>query len=178
MNICAIDDCDKNTSGKSKYCTTHRIEARERFVKMIDEQQNERNARNEKFAEVFRNAHVAGFRAAQNCVPEPMIVVQHENPWDSSSAITKVYEPVMDGVCGFAWINIKPGNSQFANWLKKSAEAGTIHLNVHKSYYGGIDLWVGDFGQSYERKRAYANAFAKVIVDELGVKAHSMGRLD
>lgn len=175
---CAIDGCEKPLSGKSKYCVTHRVEARERFLAMIDEQQNEKKIRDAKFMEVFRDAHIAGCGAAENCVPEPMIVVQHENPFDSSSAITKVYEPVLDGVCGFAWVNIKPGNSAFANWLKKNAEAGTIHLRIHKSYYGGIDLWISDYGQSYERKRAYANAFAKVIVDELGVKARSMGRLD
>lgn len=170
---CAIDNCDKPTAGKSKYCVTHKAEARERFLAMVDEQKTMKADRDASFEIAFRNAHAAGMAAGNNAVPTPMTVVQHENPFDDTSAITKVFEPVLEGVCGFAWINVKPGNSAFANWIKKNNS-----IQSHKSYYGGLDIWVGEFGQSYERKLAYAQAFAKSIHDELGVKVRAMGRLD
>ena len=56
-------------------------------------------------------------------------------------------------------------------WLKKS---GIGRLD---SYYGGWTIWVGDFGQSYERKMAYAGAFAEVL-QKHGIKAYANGRLD
>lgn len=120
---------------------------------------------------LYECAVAAGRAAAEACVPEPMYVVQRQHPLDDTSPIVKAYPPVMDGVCGFAWINIKPGNSAFARYLKAKGAART------DSYYGGVSVWVGGYGQSYERKSAYASAFAKVL-QEAGIKAYSMGRLD
>lgn len=116
-------------------------------------------------------AILAGIEAAAKCVPTPMIVQEHKNPLDNSSPVVREYEPVMEGPCGFAWINIKPGNSRFANYLKKTEQARI------DSYYGGVTVWVSGYGQSYERKMAYAAAFAQVL-QEAGIKAYSMGRLD
>jgi hypothetical protein len=119
---------------------------------------------------LYDKAHAAGHAAAEAHSPRPMVVVEHENPFDDNSPIKKIYEPILAGVCGFAWINIRPGNSSFASWCRKQGRG-------HKSYYGGWDVWVSGYGQSYEKKLAYAKAFAKVL-NEAGIKAYPGGRLD
>lgn len=119
---------------------------------------------------LFDKAHAAGMDAGEKARPRPMVVVQREHPFDDSSPIIKRYPPVMDGLCGFAWVNVRPGNSSFANWLRKSGRG-------HKGYHGGWEYWVGAFNQSYERKMAYAHAFAEIL-REAGIKAYAGGRLD
>ncbi len=116
-------------------------------------------------------ADSAGMAAAEKRIPTPMIVCQHENPLDDSSKVIKQYEPVMGGVCGFAWINIKPANSKIAKLAIQHYGAGK------DSYEGGVSLFVHQFGQSYEKKVAYANAFTSVL-REAGIKASTGNRLD
>jgi hypothetical protein len=111
-------------------------------------------------AQLFAAAHAAGMAAGNAAVPTPMTVV------DTISG--HVYLPVAAGVCGFAWINV-PGNSAFGRYAKKRGYS--------KGYPSGINIWVREFGQSYERKMAYAQAFAAVL-KEAGVKAYASGRLD
>lgn len=110
-----------------------------------------------KFKKLYEEADEAGRKAAEESKPVPMQVIQRENPLDDSSAIVKAYEPVEGGVCGFAWVNIRPGNHPFCNWLKKN------DLARKDSYYGGVSIWVHEFEQSMTRKEAYAHAFAKVL---------------
>lgn len=152
------------------YCPTHKREAQEAWRTMISDKAAEREDREAKFAELALRADEAGRRAAAECIPEPMVVVQRANPFDDSSPIVKQYAPVMDGVCGFAWVTIRPGNCSFAHYAKK-------HLGARKAYYGGVDIWISEYGQSYERKYAYARAFAEVIA-EAGINAYAGGRLD
>lgn len=128
-------------------------------------------------AAIHAEAHAAGMKAGEGITPEPMYVVERANVLDDNSPIVKSYEPIMDGVCGFAWVNIKPGTCSFARWASKQpALRGGGNL-VHKSYYGGVDLWVGLFDQSMTRKKAYAGAYAQVLRDH-GIKAHAMSRMD
>ncbi len=108
----------------------------------------------------------AGLAAGEAAAPAPMYVVG-----TSPSGEKTYYPPVMDGVCGFGWVNVKPGTSSFARWLKANTHAHT------DSYYGGVTYWVRGFGQSYERKVAFARAFAAVL-KEAGIKAYGTGRLD
>jgi len=164
--------CDAETVGKSKYCLIHREVAREKFKAMLAEQDVLKRKKQEMFEDVLALADAEGRRAAAECVPEPMVVVQHKNPWDTTSEITKVWEPVMDGVCGFAWVTIKPANSAFANFLKKRED-----FQTHKGYHGGLELWVGGYGQSMQRKEAYARAFARVLTEN-GIKARAESRMD
>lgn len=121
--------------------------------------------------QIYAEAIEAGVRAGNNHNPTPMIVQQHANPLDDNSPVVRTFEPVMGGVCGFAWVNIKPGNSSFCRWLKSQG------IVDHVSYYGGYDLWCSDFNQSMERKEAWADAIAKVL-NSYGIKAHSMSRMD
>ncbi len=74
--------------------------------------------------------------------------------------------------CGFAWVNITPGNCKMANRLKKRNMAS-------KSYSGGIDVWNpgGSFTQSMEIKEEGARAFAEVM-RKYGIKASAQSRAD
>jgi hypothetical protein len=111
---------------------------------------------------LFDKAYAAGVAAAEAITPVPMIV--------QDAQTGHVYAPVMDGVCGFAWVNVRPGNSAFARYLKK--ECGAT-----KGYYGGVNYRVYGYGQSYEKKSAFADAFAAVL-SEAGITAYAEGRLD
>lgn len=119
---------------------------------------------------VWDKAHAAGMAALEAHTPTPMAVQQHENMADDSSPVVRNYL-VKGGVCGFAWIKVKPATQPFARWLK-----GTVP-STDRAYGGGYNIWVREGGQSYERKMAYASAFARVL-NEHGVKAYANGRLD
>lgn len=99
-----------------------------------------------------------------------MIVRQHENMLDDSSPVEKQWF-VPSGVCGFAWVIIKPGTSSFAKWLVKNEHARP------DNYYGGVCHYVSEFGQSMEKKEAYAHAFAQVL-SGAGIRAYSNSRMD
>lgn len=124
-----------------------------------------------RFAEVFEKAFLAGLEAGYSALPKPMTVVAHSDPFDDTSPPEKVWH-VSEGACGFAWVNVRPGTSSFARWLKKNVE------RARKSYHGGVDFWISEHGQSVERKSVHADAMAKVLRDELGVKAYGASRLD
>jgi len=113
-----------------------------------------------KEAAIIAAAEAAGMAAGNACEPATMIV----------NGASKQYI-VHEGCCGFAWVNIKPGNSRIANYLKKSGKA-------RSSYHGGIDVWVSEFGQSMARKEDYAGAYARVLRDNGIDRAYSMSRMD
>lgn len=94
------------------------------------------------------------FNAAQEA--EADFRKQHGEPW----------------FCGFAWVNIKPGNCNIANALKKQGHA-------RKSYDGGVDVWNpgGSYSQSMDLKEAGAQAFAEVL-RKYGFKAYARSRAD
>jgi hypothetical protein len=123
------------------------------------------------FKEIYLKARNAGMEAAQNCMPTPMVVGTPTTPLGNDIDTNKQMYFVSEGVCGFAWIQVKPGTSAFAKWLKKN------NLARPDSYYGGVSIWVGEFNQSMQRKEAYANAFANVL-NECGIRAYSMSRMD
>lgn len=129
----------------------------------------ERQERYAEFEKLFSQASQAGQRAGDNAIPNPMIVTQPSDPLnDNSPPKNQWYVP--EGVCGFAWIVVSDGRSSLARWMKK-------HHGARKHYYGGVKLSVFQFGQSYERKMAYARAFAKVFKDA-GYDVYADGRLD
>ena len=120
--------------------------------------------------DLFEKADAAGKAAAEAAVPTPMVVVTLANPFDETSPVTHRYPPVMDGVCGFAWITITPGSSKAANFAK-------TFYRATKAYRGGVQIWVSAYGQSMTRKEAYATAFAAVLAAG-GVKAYAGSRMD
>lgn len=121
------------------------------------------------FSAIYSEADAAGRKAAEAVVPVPMYVVQRADPLNDNSPVVKAYPPVMDGVCGFAWVTVRPGNSGFAKYLKAKG--------AHKGYYGGVELWVSGYNQSMTRKEAYAYAFADVC-QKYGIKAYAGSRMD
>ena len=114
-------------------------------------------------AELAEMAHRAGLEAGNNVIPQPMVVVDGKTE--------EVIDVVNDGLCGFAWINIKPARGAFVNYLKARG------WGAPDSYYGGYTIWAHNFGQSVTRKEAYAKAFAKVLQDH-GITAYANSRLD
>lgn len=119
------------------------------------------------FRAITAAARAAGLEAGEKSCPRPMVVQEIGVYGD----VLKTYEPVMDGVCGFAWIKVRPGNSPFARYLK------AVGLTSGRAYDGGVDIWVRDFNQSYEKKMAYAAAYASIL-QQAGINAYATGRLD
>ena len=110
-------------------------------------------------ASLYADAHAAGELAATVCVPKPMYV--------KYNGTTECFE---DGACGFASIIIRPARGKFVSYLKKN-KIGDKH------WQSGWSIFVSGWGQSYERKTAYARAFARIL-NESGLKAHVESRLD
>lgn len=133
---------------------------------------------NQFFHTIYQRAVKEGQEAVQKLIEsktlQPMIVQERASPVDDSSEIVKEYF-VEDGVCGFAWIVIKPATSAFAKWLVKN-DIASPH------WQGGISIWVHEYDQSMQKKSAFARGFAKVIKDnleELKLKSVSSGsRMD
>lgn len=119
-------------------------------------------AMNVQHGELHARAHVAGMAAGEACIPTPV-------QWQNAQTGER-FAPEPEGMCGFAWINVRPGTSSFARWLKRADLA-------RRAYHGGLDIWVRQFNQSHERKVAYARAYADVLQDA-GVTAYAGDRLD
>lgn len=122
------------------------------------------------YEEIYFEACTAGRTAVANLQVRPMIVREHSNPLDDSSSVVRQYY-VEDGVCGFAWIKIRPARGKFVNWLKDN------RIGRANSFEGGYDIWISEYNQSLQKKEAYADAFAKVLVSK-GIKAYSQSRMD
>ena len=113
---------------------------------------------------IIAEAHVAGHAAAQEAG-------EKRKHYAIIDDFTKEIVGLMRGSCGFGWVNVKPGNSPFANYLKQQKIARP------DSYYKGVTIWIGAYGQSVEMKEAYAHAYAAVLVKH-GINAYGAGRLD
>jgi hypothetical protein len=112
------------------------------------------------YAALVKKAHEAGIDAGFAAYPTKMVVT------DEVRGKTWLVD---EGACGFAWINFK-GNTAFGRWAKKAGVA-------RPAYNGGLQVWVSEFGQSVDRKAAYAGAYAKVL-KEAGIEAYAGDRLD
>jgi hypothetical protein len=123
------------------------------------------------YSDLYHKAHSAGMAALVTTVPTPMVVV--EANWDGSEKQDGQRFFESDGMCGFAWIEVLPGNCSFANWLKKAGKG-------RKGYPSGVHIWVREGGQSIERKERYAQAFAEVLkaANLPGVSVYPNSRLD
>lgn len=111
--------------------------------------------------EILQEAHLAGLYAGNTANPTPYQIVNGDN---------QVIDSLDDGLCGFAWITIRPARGKLVAYLKKR-QWGSNGWN------GGWEIWVSHFNQSYERKYAYAKAFAETLRTH-GINAQAGGRLD
>ena len=119
-------------------------------------------------ARIYREAYEAGLNAGKDADTPKFIVgdaIGLSNEIDFSK---KTY--VLDGLCGFAWVTVSPARGAFVNWLKSQGIGS-------KGYYGGYEIWVREFGQSVDRKSAFAGAFADVL-RKYDISAYSGSRLD
>lgn len=114
------------------------------------------------FARLYAIADQVGREAAENTRPTPMHVVD--------TMTGHRFAPVRDGVCGFAWVTVRPATSSFARWAKEQH-------GWSKGYPGGTQLWIHGYNQSMERKEQYARAFARVLTAG-GVEAFAGSRMD
>ena len=122
---------------------------------------------------ILKEAEQAGHDAMNATTPTPMIVGEPVDMFDLNSPIDyskKTYH-VSGGVCGFAWVSVRPANSRFANFLKKK---GIGRLD---GYEGGLSISIREGGQSLALKEAFASAYAGVLKNH-GIKAYSRSRID
>ncbi len=115
------------------------------------------------FEKLWEEAKADGYVAGVDAAPTPMIVSGYED------------QPVMDGACGFAWVNFKMKGGmgrKFGRWLIDNGHARK------DSYVGGCMIWISEHGQSMARKEAHAHAMAETL-QRAGIEdAHGMSRMD
>jgi hypothetical protein len=181
MTRCAHLGCPAQSTGKSKYCPTHKKEARTAWVQMISAKADERDARYASFEKLYQQAHAAGVSACVERIEHlvPMIVQQHAQVGNDNSPVVEQWV-ARGGPCGMSWVTIYPGTSSFARWLAKEQ-------NWKPGYNGGVTKYmhvpaeaIGEehtLSQSYDLHTAYARAFSKVLNDA-GYKARSYARED
>lgn len=109
-----------------------------------------RKARYAKFTSDFDMAMAAGAKAAREIVPEAM----HISGADADG-VRRCWA-VPEGVCGYAYITVRPANSSFGRWLVKEGHA-------RKAYGGGLTISISDYNQSMARKAAHAKAAAEFL---------------
>jgi hypothetical protein len=151
--------CDQPTVGKSKYCSTHRAEARANFKAMCADSKLERDERNQKFETLMKELAGIAETAYMAAQPAPMVVFE-------TAGLSNTPKPngnswyVSEGVCGFAWVVIKPATSSFAKWLARK-DIG------YKAYDGGwvlpMHYFIVNMSQSLERAEAASYAVAQEL---------------
>ena len=129
-----------------------------------------RAVREARFEALVARAEAAGNEALVAATPTPMVVTETDVITGRPTEGGKSWY-VSEGVCGFAWIKVRPGTSSFARWAVKNSPGW------RKSYGGGIDRWVSEGRQSMTRKEAFARAYAEVL-REAGINAYARSRMD
>jgi len=123
--------------------------------------------------DIYAEADRAGKLALMACVPDPMIVT----PVDLRGCMIGPSDFIPDGVCGFAWVSIRPASPSgrtdcpFVAWLRKNG------IGRYDSYEKAWSIWVNHGNQSMTKKEAYAEAFASVLT-AYGISAYAGSRMD
>ena len=107
---------------------------------------------------LYALASKAGHEAALPSKGESVILTDGTNEYAMS-----------DYPCGFAWVVIK-GNTAFARWAKSMGL-------TRPAYPKGLQIRIGEYGQSMTKKEAHARAMAKVLRDA-GIDARAESRMD
>ena len=113
------------------------------------------------YSEIHNDCHAAGMAAGIKHRPVPVLVGQGTSLFSTEIDYTKQTFLLDDGACGYAWVTIHPGNSKLAREFTKLGIA-------RKAYGGGVQIWVSEFGQSVDRKEAYAYAYAEKLRELTG----------
>ena len=121
-----------------------------------------RAERYNEFAELWKRAYTAGIESGHAYNPRAMIV--RESGENGRQWLCP------EGLCGFAWITIRPANCSFARYLKAN--------NIgRKAYNGGWQIWISEFNQSMERKSVCASTIAQIL-NNAGINAYPGFRAD
>jgi hypothetical protein len=111
--------------------------------------------------DLWAEADFAGDKAAMAVLPNPMYVTDGNG--------NEFF--VSDGLCGFASIHFKSARSKFVSYLKED------NMGYKPVTMTGYRLPVNEYGQSYERSKAYAEAFVEVLRKH-GIECYADSRLD
>lgn len=129
------------------------------------------------FDAIFNEASEAAVKAYKEAKPHPVIFGQAVDIF-SNKMVPGSEELCTEGVCGFAWINIKPARGPFISWLKKNNRGD-------RGVYGGWTLGTYDItdhtcnSQSLARKEAACRAFVEVLREYFpGMRIWVSSRLD
>lgn len=120
--------------------------------------------------QLLNAAHVAGQAAVESAKIQPMIVQERACALDDGSPVVQEWN-VPDGPCGFAWVQIKPSRGGIASYMKKN------HVGRYSEWERAHVVSISSYGQSMQKKAAYASAYAKVL-REAGIDAYSRSRMD
>ena len=113
------------------------------------------------YSEIHTACHESGMEAGSNVQISPVRIGHAKSLFSDEIDYSRPTHIMEDGPCGFAWVTIFPGNSSLAREYKR--------LNIaKKAHGGGVRIWVEEFGQSHDRKEAYANAYAKKLRELTG----------
>lgn len=115
-------------------------------------EKEQRLARYAHFEAAFDAAATAARDAGDAVTPAPSIVGTAIGLSDEIDPTKPVYRDTA-GICGFAWVDVRPATSSFARWLAKTGRGS-------KAYGGGMRIRIPWHGQSYERKIASAQVLA------------------
>ena len=129
------------------------------------------------FTAICEKASQAGYAAVETARVVPMVVGQETSLFSGVIDETKPTYFVEDGVCGFAWVSVKPenkGNTRLGKQERRALEAVGFRKNDYEKSY---QLWISNFNQSMQKKEAYADAYAKVLRGH-GIRAYSGSRMD
>jgi hypothetical protein len=97
----------------------------------------------ERWTALYALAFAAGDRAQAHAIPTPLKV-------EGSPLI-------LDGKCGWAAVTVKDARTGFARWLIKSGHG-------HRRYRSGARVFYLHPSQSYDRAKAFAMEFARVLI--------------
>lgn len=118
------------------------------------------------FEDIIDEAEQAGMAAGMACTPEPMVI--------------EGYQPISDGLCGFAWIRLKmtsPLGRYIGQHIPKSDQHASFRGWKRGITEPGLRRWVFEFNQSYAKKTAYAQAYMRIL-NSYGYQAICGSRLD
>ena len=115
-------------------------------------------------------------QAVKDCTPRAIIVGSPSTPLGNDVDPTQQTWFVEGGVCGFAYVVIKPARGKFVAELKKR-KIGSAH------YYGGYSASSWEFAPSIRRDQSYERACAAAsgaveVLRSYGINAYVDSRID
>lgn len=125
--------------------------------------------------QIWEEALQAAQAASLAAKPTPMTVGNAKSIFGNEIDYSKPVYHVSEGMCGFAWVKIRPARGKFVKFLKDN------RIGRSNDYSGGYDIWMGNeesgMTQSIERKEAAAGAMAEIFTSH-GIKCYVESRLD